>query len=90
MGCTVEELGRRMTAEEFERWMAFGAEEPFGIAWDRLAYAGLAARLANGLTPRRDGRAWRLRDVLPEAWVTRREAPTDAASLRAFLRGLKK
>jgi hypothetical protein len=34
MGCTVEELGERMTAVEFDLWRVFETFEPFGAPAD--------------------------------------------------------
>ncbi|MCA3068631.1 MAG: hypothetical protein ING73_17165 [Rhodocyclaceae bacterium] len=34
LGCTVEELGQRMTATEFDMWRVFETFEPFGAPAD--------------------------------------------------------
>jgi hypothetical protein len=47
LGCTLGELGQRMTAQEFGLWAAFYGMEPFGEARADLRSAIVAATVAN-------------------------------------------
>jgi hypothetical protein len=43
LGCTVGELGERMTSAEFAEWVAFAALEPFGSRVEDLRVGTLAS-----------------------------------------------
>jgi len=47
LGCTLEELGARMTAEEFGLWLAFYDLDPFGDQRGDLQAGVVAAAIAN-------------------------------------------
>ncbi|WP_421885147.1 hypothetical protein [Methylibium sp.] len=94
---TVEELGRRMSCEEFEHWKVFMAEEGVVAAASMRFHASLLAAAHNGpCVPPRGTKAWRAADFLPhDPWaepviappkpVTRdqRRAAIEAAAQRA-------
>lgn len=48
MHCTLEELGARMSGEEFGLWMEFLDTEPMGPASQPYMLAAVLAALANG------------------------------------------
>lgn len=56
MGCTLEELGERMSAEEFGLRLAFEEEEPQGSRALEIAVSQVRAALANGALKPRPGR----------------------------------
>lgn len=60
---TVSELGRRMTAREFARWMDFYKEEPFGPVRDNL-HAGLVASMLYNANRRKGARPLSANDFL--------------------------
>lgn len=47
LGCTLAELGQRMTAQEFGLWAALYAREPFGDVRGDLQAGIVAATVAN-------------------------------------------
>lgn len=74
LGCTVAELGRRMSAEEFQEWRVFYAHEQLHPAVQRLRHAQQLAMALQGPSTRRDRKPWAAADFLgPEPWA---EAPT--------------
>lgn len=58
LGCTVQEMGQRMTAEELGEWEALYAAEPWGPARDNL-HAGIIASAVTNMAGRQlaDGAA---------------------------------
>lgn len=47
VGCTLDELGQRMTAHEFGLWSALWAEEPWGDVRADVRAGAIAATVAN-------------------------------------------
>ena len=70
MHCTVEELGGRMSSEEFGLWLTFNEEEPIGPASLLPALCELLAALANGpLQPPRNRKVWSAADFMGARWL---------------------
>lgn len=67
LGCTIGELGDRMTSEEFALWLAYRRTQPFGPLLAPLMpmLADMLAAMANGPLQRNDKRLWRADDFLP-------------------------
>jgi hypothetical protein len=63
LGMTVDELLSRISLDEFLRWQAYFAFEPFGDAWLRTAMTlAMAGNCAGG---KRGGRSFRPDDFMP-------------------------
>lgn len=89
IGCTVDELGERMSSEELALWLARWRIEPFGPHTLMRVLAEVLAALANGPLERRDKRLWQPTDFFdPRCWQAAREAsrrePTIDELRRAF------
>lgn len=67
MGCTVSELGERITAEEFSEACVYLREEPLDPAL-LAALAEMLAALANGPLSRRDKQLWTAADFMLPRW----------------------
>jgi hypothetical protein len=76
--CTLEELGTRLSAEEFALHVAYWQLEPVGPQGQMHMWARLLAATHNGQLVRRDKRLFRAEDFwsAQEAW---KPAPTAAA-----------
>ena len=92
LGMTVEELGERMTAEEFGLWMAYAELEGWQPGAEAIHTAELLATVYNGpCKPPGNRKAWSLRDFLPRLpWEPKKKpfVPT-IDDLRAFEQGLQ-
>lgn len=67
--CTLEELGDRMSAEEFGLWEVFNEEEPIGPTAFALAVAQIRTAIANGpLQPPQGRKSFSAIDFYPERW----------------------
>lgn len=64
MGCTLSELGERMSMEEFGDACAYLESEPIEPALVR-ALAEILAATANGPLTRKDKRLWSSEDFMP-------------------------
>lgn len=90
--CTLEELGERMSAEEFGLWSAFLDSEPIGPAGAFAALAELLAALANGpLQPPQGRKSFRAQDFIDvNRWQPPEQAPPpaepDAHAIAALFR----
>jgi hypothetical protein len=71
IGCTVAELGGRMSSGEFGLWLEFMATEEVGADHDRGRWAVMLAALHNGPMIRRDKKQWRAREFAPPIWTPR-------------------
>lgn len=70
--CTLEELGGRMSSEEFGLWLTFQEEEPIGPAAMLPALCELLAALANGpLQPPKNRKVWNSADFMGARWQSR-------------------
>ena len=91
MHCTVGELGRRLGAAEFGRWLAFMAAEELGPAAERARHAELMAALHNGPLTRKSKALWSAAEFAPRPWapaaarVPAKPKPATGADARAFL-----
>jgi predicted TIM-barrel fold metal-dependent hydrolase len=65
LGCTVEELGQRMSALEFGQWITFFEHEQLHPAADRMRHAQQLAAAHNGPLSRRDGAHWAASMFMP-------------------------
>lgn len=76
MRCTLDELGERMSAEEFGLWLAWFDQEPCDPASHAQMWAQHMAALCNGLLARKDKRAFTPADFLPgDRWQVQDDAP---------------
>ncbi len=84
LGCTVAELGDRMSSEEFGLWLAYRELQPFGPLQLMPMLAEVLAGLANGQSPRKDKRGWRADDfIAPKRWAVPPAPPPANAVLPA-------
>lgn len=67
--CTVEELGNRMSAQEFGRWLAYFDEEASDPSSQPVLWSRLMSVLANGSLARKDKKPFTPEDFLPRRWV---------------------
>jgi hypothetical protein len=81
----VQELGRRLTAEEFEEWRVMFAVEQLHPALDAQRHAQLLAAAHNGPLTRKDKKMWRPAEFVdfdpwakPKAHAKRSAQPTPA------------
>jgi hypothetical protein len=94
LGCTVQELGARMTAEEFGEWRVYLEREGLTPAQEATRDALLIASTMNGPMQRRDKKPWTPAHILPaDPWSTTPPAPAKrvpptAAQLRAQVASL--
>jgi len=83
LGCTVSELGARISAEEFTEACVYLREEPLDPAL-LSALAEMLAALANGPLTKRDKTLWSAADFLATRWQLpqqdQAEAQTAASS----------
>lgn len=70
MGCTLEQLGQHMSAQEFGLHLAIEHEEPLAPAL-ATAFASVLAAAANGQLKTPQGRLWAASDFLPDTWEPR-------------------
>lgn len=77
MGCTVSELGERLSAEEFTEACVYLREEPLDPAL-LAALAELLAALANGALSKPDKSFWTSGEFLGSRWQTSAQ-PSEAA-----------
>lgn len=91
LGCTLHELGERLTGEEFGLWLALLEVEPMGPAQLMVSVAELKAELRNGPVGRKDGRHWMASDFMDvDRWqppAVNESTTTDSpslATLRSF------
>lgn len=89
LGCTVAELGDRLSADEFGLWRAWLAEHQAAPEAQPALMAQLIAAVMNGPLTRADKQFFKATDFLPQPWpapapppkrLTRREM---AAALKA-------
>jgi len=69
MGCTVAELGRRMSALEFAHWLEFEAEEPAPPQQLAMHWQLLAAVHNSGKVAKRDGTLFAPADFSRALWA---------------------
>jgi hypothetical protein len=62
LGCTVEELGVRMSSEEFALHAAYWSREPTGPQGQMHLWASLMAAISNGALVRKDKQKFRASD----------------------------
>lgn len=85
--CTLEELGERMSAEEFGLWIEFQNEEPIGPQAHWLWLAEILASLANGpLKPPAGSKSFSASDFLKrmEFWQPPAAAAPPVAPVDQF------
>jgi hypothetical protein len=91
-GCTVQELGDRMSAEEFAWWSVMIDNEQIGPHHRARMLAHIAAGTRNGPLkgPDGDGSAWGVDHFIdPKRWAPPKREPTLAEmkrAIRAFFR----
>lgn len=69
MACSLEELGERISAEEFGLWLAFNDEEPLGATALQIAVAQIRAAIANGpLQPPGGRKSFSASDFFSKRW----------------------
>lgn len=92
LGWSVAELGRRLSAQEFQEWRVIYANEQLHPAVTRLRHAQQLAIALQGPSTRRDRRPWSASDLLaPEPWQDApepRRAPMSGAALQRFAAGV--
>jgi hypothetical protein len=81
LGCTLGELGARMTSEEFTRWLAFDDLEPLPQPW--LQTGVVAATTANSF--RGKGKPAQATDFMP---VRRRRTPRQSPKQMMAIMGV--
>ncbi|MDP3625016.1 MAG: hypothetical protein Q8S12_00350 [Hydrogenophaga sp.] len=80
LGCTVDELGERISAEEFGEWKAFFSKEQLHPAAARMRHAQLMAALHNGALVKRDKTTWTSAQFMSaDPWVIEEETAEAAA-----------
>ena len=87
MGCTVDELGRRISAQEFAEWQIVFAHEQLHPGVWRMRHAQVMAALYTGPATRKGGGQWRAGDFMSdEPWRPRHVSrkPTTGAQVAAF------
>lgn len=91
MSCTVAELGRRMSAAEFGRWLAFFEAEDAGPKAERRQWAAMMAALHNGPLTKKTKKFWTTGEFLPQAQVGPPVGPKPAtgADARAHIAAQK-
>lgn len=62
LGCSVRELGERMSGRELMEWLAYARLDPFGEARADLRQAITSCVVANGL----GGKQHQIRDFVPK------------------------
>jgi hypothetical protein len=67
LGCTVEDVQRRMSSAEFVQWCAFYALEPWGSRADNWRMSVIAATVANYSGNVKKGKAVKPSDFIPRA-----------------------
>lgn len=97
--CTLDELGERMSAQEYGWWLLWFDQEPCDPASFAQMWAQQMAALCNGPLTRRDKRMFQANDFLPaDRWKVEPDTPAKpmtrqqtAAALKAmFKRPAKK
>lgn len=86
-GCSVEELGQRISAHEFGLWWALYLQEPWAEARTDIAAGMIAATLAN-VHRGKDVPAFKPLDFAP--YLTPREPASKEAAPAQFLKSLTK
>jgi hypothetical protein len=91
IGCTVEELGERMSAAEFEDWLVFMDAESIGPGAELDRWARSSAIAANGALTKADKSMFQISDFMPRRWAPRAPpaAATTGANVRAFVHALR-
>jgi hypothetical protein len=88
VGCTVAELGERMTAEEFAWWTVVMEEDAIGPHQQARLHAHVAAQVRNPTLkgPRGDGTLWSADDFIdPERWARK---PSKVQAKRALKKAI--
>ena len=65
----MEELGERISAEEFALHQAYWRREPSGPEGRMLMWSALMAAIANGALIRKDKRSFTATDFWPDTWA---------------------
>lgn len=89
VGCTVQELGARMTSEEFAWWCVMIEQDLIGPAQQSRLLVGVVAGVRNGPLqgPQGEKSLWSSNDFLPQdRWEPPKPKPT-ARELKAAVRG---
>lgn len=92
LGCTLDELGARMSAREFALHQAYMRRVPTGTEGALHLWSRLMSMLANGPTTRRDKRPWAPADFCGDPFAVPKAAPPAGPSvnmLKAFIGRLK-
>lgn len=88
--CTLDELGARMSAQEFGWWLAWFDQEPCDPASLAQMWSQQMAALYNGPLTRRDKRMFRADDFLPsDRWRQEPDAPPKQMSRQETAAALK-
>ena len=66
MGCSVEEIGKRISSKEMTEWIAFFKLEPFGGHADDARFARLQCLLANIHRDPKKSRVFRPNQFMPD------------------------
>ena len=91
MGCTVQELGQRMTAQEFGEWQVFYEREQLHPAAQRYQDAQHMAAIHNGPLSRADKSLWKAAHLMPaDPWapIAPEPPPPDFATLQAQVKAM--
>lgn len=76
LSCTLEELGERMTAEEYGLWMAWHSREPLDSGWHQ---AGVLASVVANVNRKAGSDPYRATDFMPDPWKTEEVNEMDPA-----------
>lgn len=88
-GCTVEQLGASMTAEDFGLWRAFLDEHQIAPEAQPAFMAQVIAAVMNGPMTRKDKNHFSATDFLPVPWPKQAKEEPKTMSRRELARALK-
>lgn len=89
LGCTVQELGARMTSEEFAWWTVMIEQDWMGSGRQSRLLAHIAAGVRNGPVQGPSGKdsLWQADDFIPAGRWDPPKAPPTQAQMKAAVRG---
>jgi len=90
LGCTVKELGRRMSAQEFGEWQVMFEREQLSPVTARVRHAQVLAAQYQGASNRKDGQPWDASQFLPADRWCPPAAPVRQVSVLDQVRALNK
>ena len=88
LGCTVNELQQRLSAQEFGMWVVWMQNEEAGDAYRRVHHAEQLAASANGVLQRRDKRMFEPSDFVRPAWQNDTDVSPTETSPEDFVKAL--